>query len=741
MIDKWFAKDIEDIFKQHKIAVVVDESKNASFLLSTLGNMKVFEVYSEIDEIKTKYEIEKQKDLVEHFLIYTQIPKEKLKFVREYCETNDALEIKFLHNYVNKKVHDYLRLNLSLSEDEIVTAAKISVGNGEDYWRKLGTGTGEIFDLTSQLLPFLHDPEQYIKNYDPQTAKMFFSKINEYMQQDNHEKPSTTLANEVVKYMLDGLLSGTIDPMLLGVYVRWCDSREYKKSFDMYLKKYELSLEANPLTAHNSHPFYELDLKLLEMVGRELMHKEKLINLVAKVNQRASDKQAQKLGILFWNDVKTLLEFDEKSMNTLSNLEDCVVFYTNHFYKVDGAIRQIYTEFLDKKELLMPFQEYYKNLSCIFLDKWFKYFGEYKQNQTATLQKIIDENECKTAIIVGDGITYEMSLRVASMICGEYTFSNMSILTNYPSVTENNMSQIYIEDGHMEKQLNAREKYLKNANSDKDIGFVYLESVDENTHYNYLISQYKDIDELGDKMNNKALKYFGDAERFFATKIEMLLKNGYQKVYMITDHGFVLTGQLKESDKIEVSFIGKKFVDERFVLSEEKQTYNQDLLVEVQKTYDGYNYIYFAKSMSPFKSVGSYGFSHGGIAPQELITPFLCWENTQVSHENFLNVSIANKKDLTNVTGALFKVKIEANAKKKDIFSSSREITILLVSNGKIIDTIENILINDGDVINREFGFGSNEKIQIQLLDAQTKEQLDRTTVIQNKARDLGGLL
>lgn len=740
MIDKWFRKDIDEKLKKHNIVVIIDESKNAFFLLGTLEDMEVFEIYDEMDEIRTKYEIEKQKETKKHFIIYTQTPKENLKFVREYCETNEVIEIKFLHNYVKSKVHDYLRLNLSLGEEGIVTAAKISVGNGEEYWRRLATGTGEIFDLESQLLPFLDDPEQYIKNYDAQTAKMFFSKINEYMQQDNHEKPSTTLANEVVKYMLDGLLSGTIDAMLLGVYMRWCDSREYKKSFDMYLKKYELSLDANPLTAHNSHPFYELDLKLLEMVGRELTHKEKLINLMTKVNQRASDKQAQKLGILFWNDVKTLLEFDEKSINTLSNLEDCAVFYTNHFYKIDGAIRQIYTEFLDKKELLMPFQEYYKNLSCIFLDKWFKYFGEYRQNQTATLQKIIDENECKTAIIVGDGITYEMSLRVASMVSSEYTFISKSILTNYPSVTENNMSQIYIEDGHVEKQLNAREKYLKNANSDKDIGFVYLESVDENTHYNYLVSQYKDIDELGDKMNNKALKYFGDAEKFFATKIEMLLKNGYQKVYMITDHGFVLTGQLKESDKIEVSFVGKKFVDERFVLSEEKQTYNQDLLEEVQKPYDGYNYIYFAKSMSPFKSVGSYGFSHGGIAPQELITPFLCWENTQTSHENFLNVNIANKKDLANVTGALFKVRMQANAKKKDIFSSSREIAILLVSNGKIIDTIENILINDGDVINREFDFGGYDKIDIQILDSQTKEQLDKTTVVQNKARDLGGL-
>ena len=253
-------------------------------------------------------------------------------------------------------------------------------------------------------------------------------------------------------------------------------------------------------------------------------------------------------------------------------------------------------------------------------------------------------------------------------------------------------------------------------------------------------SQYKDIDDLGDKMNNKALKYFADGESFFAKKIEMLLKNGYQKVYMISDHGFVLTGHLRESDKIEVSFVGKKFVDERFIVTDEKQKYNQDLLLEVQKSYDGFNYIYFAKSMSPFKSVGSYGFSHGGIVPQELITPYLSWEN-KVFNNDLLVVIIANKKELSNVTGNLFRVKIEAKAKKKDVFSASRSIEILLITNGKTIHKFEDIVLNDSDVKNKEFNFHGHDKLEIQILDTQTKEQLDKVTVIQNKARDLGGLL
>ncbi len=739
MIDKWFRKEIDEKLERHNIVVVIDESKNASFLLETLENMQVFKVYGEIDEIRAKYEIEKQKKTKKHFIIYTQTPKENLKFVREYCETNEVIEIKFLHNYVKRKVHDYLRLNLSLSEEEIVTAAKISVGNGEDYWRKLASGTGEIFDLESQLLPFLDAPQNYIARYDANTLEMFFTKINKLIGKENIQKPATTLANEVVRCMFDGLLQGNIDKTLFAVYTKWLDSKTYKSSFDVYLKKYDFPMDVDVMRAHPSHPFYEMDLLLLSEVLKVLTDKAKLLNFLPKINQRAANTQAHHVGITFWSAIKTILEFDAKPISFLSSMDECIKFYTQSFYKLDGAMREIYTEFLDKQELLEPMQNYYKNLITLFLDKWFVYFHEYKQNQTGTLQKIVDENSSKTAIIVGDGITYEMSQNVAKLISKEYAFVNSAILCNFPSVTENNMSQIYMADGHVEKLLQKREIYLREQNKDKDIGFVYLEDVDENTHYHYLISQYKDIDELGDKMNNKALKYFGDAQMFFATKIEMLLKNGYKKVYMITDHGFVLTGQLREADKIEVDFRGKKFVDERFVLTDEKQNYNEDLLVEIKAAYGGYNYIYFAKSMSPFKSVGSYGFSHGGIAPQELITPFLSWENKSQS-DMILKVQIANKKELLGVIGNIFRVKMEAKAQKQDVFSMQREVDMVLVVNGKIINKLENIVLSDGDVQNREFDFGGYDKIDIQILDSQTKEQLDKTTVVQNKARDLGGL-
>ena len=113
MIDSWFKKDIQKIIDAHQIAVFIDESKEAGFLFGAIKNdFKVFEVHNEIDELRIKYEIEKRRNSSEKYLIYTNIPREELKFIREYCETNGAVEIKYLQNYIKEKVYKNINLNI-----------------------------------------------------------------------------------------------------------------------------------------------------------------------------------------------------------------------------------------------------------------------------------------------------------------------------------------------------------------------------------------------------------------------------------------------------------------------------------------------------------------------------------------------------------------------------------------------------------------------------------------------------
>ncbi len=743
MIDKWFNEDLNGIFRSHPVVVFIDESKQGRFLLETVSNeVTLLETSNEIDELKAKYEIEKNGSSKKYF-IYTSVSRDKLKFIREYCETNGCIEIKYLDHYLKKKVAQHLNLNINIPKEELISAAKVSVGKGQTYWMDLShKGASEIFDLEKELLPFLDNPKSYLKKYDASTQEIFFKKVNELIGQAYIEKPPHTLASEVVKTLLDGLFNNNPNPTLLNVYRAWLDSRSSKKSFQGYLTKYKLSKKSNVFEVHASHPFLQIDEEWLIAIGANLSDARFLSSIIPKINQRIADKSAQNLEINFWRDVKTLLEFDAKDINQLSTFNEVVEFYTKFFFKVDRAIRRLYSSFLHHKDIIEPLQQHYKSLTAVFLDKWFKYIGEYDSNQTGTIQNILNKNEGSVAIVVGDGVSWEFARDILDAFeSREYDCERKVMYAGLPSETEHNMSQLYVDSGLVMATKKEREEYLVVNNLGKEIAFIDLEKVNESTSLSeFLICSCKDPDKLGETYQQSALKYFDGIAKFYASKITQLLQNGFKNVYLITDHGYALTGVLENSDKIEVQFSGSVNKSERYIRSKNHQSYDADLLIERELEYKDYNYCYFAKRLGPFKTPGVYGFSHGGFSPQETLIPFFKWSSNDLGND-LLAVQISNKSDLQNVTGELFSIKLKGEATASDLFSTERKVMVLFFSNGKKFNESDILTIEKGKEIKKEYQFNGHLTIDVVIVDALTKEQLDKATVSQNSARDLGGLL
>ncbi len=227
-------------------------------------------------------------------------------------------------------------------------------------------------------------------------------------------------------------------------------------------------------------------------------------------------------------------------------------------------------------------------------------------------------------------------------------------------------------------------------------------------------------------------------ENVLIEKIQLLIKMGYKKIHLITDHGFVLTGLLDEADKIEPNAVGKKEIHERFIRTVEKQNKPDWLMFE--NKYNEYNYVYVAKNYRPFKTVGVYGFSHGGFTPQEIIIPNFVFEKEKSAVPG-LKVKIANKEELSEVTGENFGIKIEASSDADDLFSSEREIQLLLYANNINYSSSNIIKIEQSKSESFEFSFSGNNKVKAVLIDAQTKEQLDSVDIKKSTARDLDGLL
>ena len=741
MIDRWFKNDLQNIYEQHTIAVVIDETGEAEFLLKTVeGEGTVYRANSELEELHVKYLIEKVQPSDERFLIYTNTKKDELKFIREYCETCGCLEIFHLQNYIKGKVHQTLNLNINLPKEDLIAAAKVSVGKDRNYWLDIShKGATEIFDLKKELLPFLHDPEAYaIEKYDAQLRETFYRKVNDLLGQEYLNKPATTLAGEVVKAMLDGLAAGCCNKTLESVYENWLDSNHYRVSFSKYLGSYALDSDLDIWNTSIDHPFRQVDERWFAEVGKNLSAKDYITNILSKLHQRDQSRQAQALGILFWNDVIALLEFDPADINYLSTFSECVEFYKNHFYKLDTAVRHLYTEFLNKKELLEPLQELYKEHVSVFLDQWFKHWNDYQEQQTGLLQRIINEaGDLKTAIVVGDGVAYEMAELVATKVKGSAVLKKDSIIADIPSETENNMSRIYMDNGVTEAVHRNREKYLVSQNPDVTIEFVHLDEVNEETRSSQiLICTYKDIDDMGEKLQQKALKYFAETIDIFAEKISLLLDNGYSKVFLISDHGFVLTGLLSEADKISTPFTETSKKAERYIELKEEHPDGYNYVVEENEG----KYFCFAKSINPFKSTGTYGYAHGGASPQELITPYFCWERS-TTYMATLPVAIENKEELEDVTGELFSLKIQAGEGAGDLFSMERRVIMVFFAKKTLVNKSDVITIKPEEKIAKDYTFDGNQHLEVQLLDADTKQQLDKATIKQNTARDLGGLL
>jgi len=323
-------------------------------------------------------------------LIFTNTPRIKLKFIREYCETNGVVEIKYFQNYIKEKVHQNINLNIHLEKEELISAAKVSVGKDQTYWMDLShKGASEIFDLEKEILPFIDDPKAFVKKFDSKVEEIFFKKINELIGQAYIKKPAETLASEVVYYLFDGFLNNNPNDILLKVYYNWLDSKTYQKSFAKYLEKYTVYEKADIFAVHPAHPFEEIDKKWLEQLGGNISNAVYTTNFLSRINERINSKAASHLNISFWKNLKQLLEFNSKNISQIASFNEAVSFYTQHFYKLDEAIRGIYTNFLHQKELLEPIQEYYKNFNVIFLDKWFKYVTDYKSNQTGVLKQLI----------------------------------------------------------------------------------------------------------------------------------------------------------------------------------------------------------------------------------------------------------------------------------------------------------------------------------------------------------------
>ncbi|MDD4753241.1 MAG: hypothetical protein PHT78_08355 [Desulfitobacteriaceae bacterium] len=746
MIDKWFLEDMEQLIKRRQRVVILDPQAKCSFLLPVLESQgytllktdsSLTEQWQTVkEELLLRHEAE-TKHKADNVVFYVTREQDKLSFLFDYCFTHGCLDLSNPGEWLKKKLFTHTGLQVQMDNGTLLTAGKIGVGKDIAWWKKILQNLEDLVSLEDELIPFLDDPDTYLKKLDADIRSIFENKVFELLNQPYMAKPPKTLAEEVVKKLLDGLAYNNVSGELLQIYYHWADSERYSPSLLNYVTNYKLDSTIDPWAAHLDHCFTALDQKALQQVAEHLREKPYIAEKLNKIKIRAKNFKVKRFVPSWWHDFIRLMEFNSQPLTACHNFGQVVEYYTKYFAQVDRAIRKLYAAFLQEEAIIRPLQEYYESLNYELLQKWFEYSHEYKSDQQGYLPCVFKKAKPGIAVIVGDGIRYEIADYVAVALSNRFKVDKQLMLADLPSETEHNMSALYVGNNEVLAVHKDREKKLSEL-SGKDITYMNLEAVSYGEKAEYLVLNYKDIDNAGEKLQQGALKLFEEFEQVLKDKIAQLLNMGYKEVHLITDHGFVLTGLLAEADKISAETNGKKEVHERFIRTQDKPN-NQDWWF-VEEPYGEYNYVCMAKNHRPFKSKGVYGFAHGGFTPQEIIIPRFVFSN-QALESTGLKVVINNKDELGEVTGEIFGIKLQADTNTENLFALNRKVHLLLYAN--------NILYSQSNIFNMEpskketieFAFNGNVTVKAVLLDAETQEQLDIVSIKKSNVRDLGGLL
>ena len=746
MTDNWIIQDIDKYISNRNRVVIIDPLGECAYLLPQIEKKQYTilktdasktEEWQRIkEELLLRYEAE-SKFRNEKVVFYVTRPIEELSFLFDYCFTHGYVDLTNPVEWLRKKLFANTGHQITLDNPMLLTAAKLGIGKDISWWKKILQNLEELVSIEDELIPFLSNPEESFKEKESDVKRLFEEKLFDLIGQSYRKVPAMTLATEVVNHLFSRLLNNDVSPDLLRIYHKWLDSNTYSKALQAYIDNYKVDPQLNIWNIHPDHCFVAIDFRQLQQITANFRDRVFVKEKLQKLYLRIKIRKAANFVPQWWDDVLTLFEFDNKPLAQCNSLEKVSAFYTTKFHKADRAIRNIYADFLQEEEIVRPLQEHYESLNQELLQHWYDHSSNYKTDQQGYLPQLISQSKPGTAIIVGDGVRFEIAAFIASQLQGKCKMETNTMFADMPSETEHNMSALYVGNNEVLPVHKDREKKLSEVTG-KEITYLNLEALHYGIKAEYLVLTYKDIDSAGEKLQLGAIKLFNEFENVLTDKILLLLNMGFQKVHLVTDHGFVLTGLLDEADKIDPDETGKKEVHERFIRTEEKQKAKDWLAFD--KPYGDFKYVYAAKNHRPFKSKGVYGFSHGGFTPQEIIIPNFVFSKESVVDKG-LEVTITNKEELIEVTGELFGLKVQAIGKTDNLFSSSRKIQVLLYANNLTYSSSNIITIEAGVSQSFDFSFGGNNEIIAVIVDANTQEQIDSVKIKKSNARDLGGLL
>jgi len=751
MLDQWFEEELQDHFKNYDKLLLLDTDEEYEFLIKEVkqrGEINVKTVRNKVDDIRTKYEIE-QADGDQSFLIYSTLPKEELNYCREYGETNPTSEElrKSLPRFIQSKL-DYTISNMKPSD--FLMLGQASLGEGEDFWDTVqADGKDAVLgNFERNLVEFLSDPEEKYSKFEDSVWEVFCQKIETITGLTASEKPPATLAEEFVDFLFGQILRGEMaNQDLQAIYKEWIRDSATNNRLVELASQYDLPSDTDLWEVDPNHPFRAIDKKMAAEVIKHLGDEKWIRKRKPAIRARAeSEAILDLIGVDFWNPLLNLLTpsiyIEAHEIEGLDQfIEEA---YPDNLAKIDGAIRHLYSSFGNEQELKQRLEEYYTTQMEPYWNEWFKRFvDEYQPEQIGLLDRIFSNANEPCAVIVGDGVSYELAEEITASLSKTAYSVDLDVERGcFPSTTLKNKSMLFDVKGEISGSRNEMEETLSESIG-AHIEALNLSEYSGGSRLNYdrLVLYQNDTDDLLEKLSSRGLKYLSKARSSLVESIQELLNNGFGSVHLVSDHGFVLYGSVEDADKIPVENRPDDIeIKDRYIATKEPLDPPPNNSIHIEKDYKEYNHLYFAKGLKPYLSPNEYGFAHGGVTPQELLVPHLTVKTSKEAVGQQLEVSIANKDALKELAVANVDIILEAEA-VDELLESNRSVYLEFYREGIKFKDTNVITVTAGHKEKFETRFDNMEDCQVQLRDAETKKTLDKANLHFESARDLGGLM
>lgn len=723
MFNRWLISDIEEAAHKSDRIVISDPKGFLSFMVKELKDYAVLTVNSPDQEMQVRHQaMTFYRDSKVIFLCF--FPKKNIQQLIEFSGIGGYIDLDNPDRYIRSKLFKEGLGNVTLPEPKLLLAAKLSIGKDFTWWKGIVSETIKPLNLKEHLFMLIADPKQYEITHDEDVYAVLREELFGIMRKPSTPVDAPTLLRELSHTIFAGLSGNSINSDLLDIYDDWSKDTQLIPVLRSQINAWNIPANVSPTTAHIDHPFADIDRKLLIAIGERLRSNAAFVDLTEAIRHRIGSRRASEFKAKWLPDLLTLLEFDTTGIFKYDTLVRVSEYYRTKFAVLDTAMRHLYVAWLAEPNLLRPLQELYESHLKSLLGIWYSVGGDkYRPSQLGLVAQALGSGN-KVAVLVCDGLRLEIAETIANRLPKSIAIKRNVQNAKLPSVTENGMSALF---GINEVVYSTPTRFdnLRQVVSGVEIkNYINLGS---DVAANKLVVMFGDIDQVGEHKGLAGLRDINNYETELADAVCRLHRLGYTDVFITADHGFVITGLLDEASKVP-SPAGVD-VKERFFLTDEFISLPN--LVCREDNFPGGQYQYYAKTDHPFRTRGLYGYAHGGFTPQECLIPFYCFSTSDTS--STVDVTIANRDALAEVTGNFFTVKLKGNEA-----AIGMRVKVSLYANGSLVSHVIAKIDDSGNAgVEFETIDGS---LSVIVQDTGTAIQLDNAPVKKSTSRDLEDL-